>query len=62
MTHVRLASPVGRARLDELCASADAGSRGVVLAAAADRDRAIAALGSLENTAQSLNVSIRRRA
>jgi anti-sigma B factor antagonist len=60
-THVRLASPVGIKMLDELCASADVKSSGVVLSAAADRDRAISALGSLENMPQTIGVSIRRR-
>jgi anti-sigma B factor antagonist len=60
-THVRLASPAGQARLDQLCASTDA-SRSVVVATPGERDRAIAALGSLENAAQSIDVRIRRRA
>ena len=59
-THVRLASPAGIKRLHELCASVDATSRGVVLSDAADRDRAISALGSLEDIPQSIDVSIRR--
>jgi anti-sigma B factor antagonist len=61
-THVRAASPVGRSRLDQLCAVGDGASRSVVLTTAGDRDRAIAALGSLENSPQSIDVNIRRRA
>jgi anti-sigma B factor antagonist len=59
-THVRLASPAGIKRLNELCNSVDGRSRGVVLSAAADRDRAMSVLGSLEGIPQSIDVSIRR--
>ena len=60
-THVRLASPAGQARLEQLCAVAD-GSRAAILGASADRDRALGALGDLEGTPQALDVVIRRRA
>jgi anti-sigma B factor antagonist len=60
-THVRLASPTGQARLNQLCAFAD-GSRAAILSQPADRDRTVAALGNLETTAQSIDVAIRRRA
>ena len=60
-THVRVASPAGRARLEQLCALAD-DSKAAILDAAADRDRALTALGDLKRTAQTLDVVIRRRA
>ena len=59
-THVRVASPAGRARLEQLCALAD-GSRAAILDAPADRDRALGALGDLEGMPQALDVVIRRR-
>jgi anti-sigma B factor antagonist len=60
-THVRVASPAGRARLEQLCALAD-DSRAAILDTPADKDRALGALGNLDRTPQALDVVIRRRA
>jgi anti-sigma B factor antagonist len=60
-TQVRVASPPGQTRLNQLCAFAD-GSRAAIFDGPADKDRALGALGNLEGTPQSLDVVIRPRA
>jgi anti-sigma B factor antagonist len=60
-SHVRVSSPAGSARLNQLCDLGEAGNRSVIFSTTAERDRAIAELGNLDGAAQCIDVVIRLR-